>query len=47
MKPKSFACKKCKTRKAFTKKYFPLAQNNKYGLGMKCRTCVNKARRKK
>jgi hypothetical protein len=47
MKPKSNACKKCKARKDFTKKYFPIAASNKYGLGLTCRACVNKKRRAK
>jgi hypothetical protein len=47
MKPKSMACKKCKKRKDFNKKFFPLAAGNKHGLGFKCRDCVNKKRRAK
>lgn len=46
-KPKSVACKKCKTRKDFTKKYFGIAAGNTYGLAFTCRACVNKRRRKK
>jgi hypothetical protein len=45
MKPKSIACKKCKVRKDFTKKYFGIAASNKYGLALTCRACVNKKRR--
>jgi hypothetical protein len=47
MKPKSLACKKCKARKDFSKKHFPLSAGNKYGLGLTCRNCVNKKRRAK
>ncbi|MBY0472507.1 hypothetical protein K2X30_15185 [bacterium] len=47
MKPKSIACKKCKTRKDFTKKLFGLAPSNRYGLALTCRACVNKKRRAK
>lgn len=47
MKPKSIACKKCKVRKDFTKKYFGIARGNKYGLALTCRPCVNKKRRAK
>lgn len=47
MKPKSIACKKCKKRKDFTKKYFGIAAGNRYGLALSCRDCVNKRRRSK
>ncbi len=47
MKPKSNGCKKCKVRKDFTKKFFPISTGNKYGLGLTCRACVNKKRRAK
>ncbi len=47
MKPKTWACTKCKKRKDFNKKYFGSAAKNKYGLSLKCKDCVNKARRKK
>ncbi|MBK9294340.1 MAG: hypothetical protein IPM57_07825 [Oligoflexia bacterium] len=47
MKPKTWACTKCKKRKDFNKTYYGAAAQNKYGLSLKCKACVNKARRRK